>query len=94
MTAKAQLGPKQSEGQRLLRVFLKMADDTGGDRGFGSKLGVSGPTVHSWKWGMKSPTAAHREAIAKLTNGLVPAESWILDSDRAPAPLARTGTTG
>jgi hypothetical protein len=72
------LGPRQSEGQRLLSQYLR---DTGTTlRGFAKSLRVSGPTVHAWRWAMKEPRKKYRERIEKKTKGAVPESAWSADS--------------
>lgn len=49
------------------------------------QLGTSGPTIHSWKHGLKRPGASHRRAIERWTNGEVAALSWDTAEERACA---------
>jgi hypothetical protein len=83
------LGPRQSEGQRLLAQYLR---DTGTTlKAFAESLGVTNPTVHAWRWAMKEPKFEYRLLIAKRTRGAIPASTWVLD-EHAADPLRPTGT--
>ncbi len=81
------LGPRQSEGQRLLAAYLRETGTT--LKAFADLLDVSGPTVHAWRWAMKEPRHEYRKLIAKKTRGAVPESSWIVDGDEVLRP---TGT--
>lgn len=45
-------------------------------------LGVSGPTVHAWAWGKKSPRPGKRDAIAAWTDGAIPAALWETEDEK------------
>jgi len=62
-------------GAERLREFLK-------DRGIPLReaakgIRVSHPAIVQWLDGTAKPSAPHREALDRWTNGAVPAESWL-----------------
>jgi transcriptional regulator with XRE-family HTH domain len=68
------------DGATLLRRFINRHGVT--QFAASQALGVSDPTVNDWLKGVKRPVAHHRDAIAIWTNGEVPVESWVRNSER------------
>lgn len=69
-----------ARGATLLARYIKAKGLT--MRGASSHFGVSHPTAYHWVEGFKRPAPDMRDAIAKKTDGAVPADSWSLPGDR------------
>lgn len=72
---------KGKPGSELFGDFLERNDLSNAEAA--RALHVSRPTIFAWREGDKIPTAAHRAAIAKWTEGTVPESSWPLSEKEA-----------
>lgn len=72
---------KGRPGHELFGEFLDRHGISNADAG--RALHVSRPTVFAWRSGDKTPTAPHRGAIEKWTDGDVLAGSWPLSTKEA-----------
>ena len=75
-----------SEGVKKLRDFLKTTKVS--RRKAAKAVSVSNPTMLDWLAGRKTPTPAHRQAIAIWTGGAVPECGWASRREREAAEKA------
>lgn len=73
----------ETEGRHLLSAWLTKTSTS--RAALAAKLGISGPSVTHWTQGTSRPEAHHRLALAKITDGAVPFESWFTQSESATA---------
>jgi DNA-binding transcriptional regulator YiaG len=77
-----------TEGRRMLAAYLESSDEHT-QTSLAQVLEIGQSSISLWVNGRSRPEPHHRDALALLTRGAVPVESWLTDDERQKVARAR-----